>query len=132
MTQSALLRFESSAFAVTTSEDEETNPGIFGKSLAQWLSEQLVARGFKVTDVIPEDFGWCVGVDSSPYASYVACSNTPDHKTQWAVFVFAEGGLLSRLLGKDKRTEVVATLFATVKEILSASTSISAITEEAI
>jgi len=132
MLQSALFRFESSAFAIAPGEDEETNPDIFGKALAQWLSEQLAARGFKVTGVIPEDFGWCVGVDSNPHASFVTCSNTPDHKTQWGVFVFSEGGLLSRLLGKDKRPEVVASLFAGVKEILSASSNISAITEEAI
>jgi hypothetical protein len=131
MTQSALLRFESSAFAVTPGEDEETNPGIYGKSLAQWLSEQLASRGVRVTGVIAEDFGWCVGIDSTPHAAYVACASTEDELRQWGVFVFAEGGLMARLLGKDKRAEVVASLFALVKDILSSSQNVSAMTEEA-
>src|SRR6185369_12176638 len=104
---SALLRFESSVFTISLGEDEETNPGIYGKALAQWLSQQLASRGFKVTGVIPEDFGWCVGIDARPHAAFVSCSNTPDHTTQWGVFAVAEGGLLSRLLGKDKRQEVI-------------------------
>ena len=132
MMQSALLRFESSAFSIAPGEDEETNPGIFGKALAQWLSEQLATRGFKVTGVFPEDFAWCIGVDSNPHASFVACSNTPDHNTQWGVFVVSEGGLLSRLFGKDKRQEVVASLYSEIKEILSASPSINALAEEAL
>jgi hypothetical protein len=132
MKQSALLRFESSAFAITPGEDKETNPGIYGKALAQWLSQQLAARGVKVTRLIPEDFGWCIGVDSSPHASFVACANTPGCETEWGVIVFAEGGFLARMLGDDKRAESVASLFAAVKEILSTSPNIGAITEEAI
>ena len=64
MKQSPLLTFESSAFAVTPGEDEETNPGIFGKALAQWLAEQLRVAGFATGAVMAEDFGWCVPVES--------------------------------------------------------------------
>jgi hypothetical protein len=35
MKQTPLLAFESSAFAVIPGEDHETNPGIYGKALAQ-------------------------------------------------------------------------------------------------
>jgi hypothetical protein len=128
---SALLRFESSAFAIAPGEDEETNPGIYGKALAQWLSQLLASRGFNVIGIIPEDFGWCVSIDAKPYAAYVACSNTPDLTTQWGVFAFAEGGLMSRLLGKDKRQEIISSLFVALKDILSASPNISSISEEA-
>jgi hypothetical protein len=41
MKQTPLLEFESSAFPVIPGEDDETNPGIYGKALAQWLAEQL-------------------------------------------------------------------------------------------
>jgi hypothetical protein len=50
-----LLRFESSAFAVTPGEDQETNPGIFGRALASWVSEQLIGEGFNAGSVIAED-----------------------------------------------------------------------------
>jgi hypothetical protein len=66
--QSPLLTFESPAFAVAPGEDEETNPGIFGKALAQWLAGQLRDAGFATGEVIAEDFGWCVPVESKPHA----------------------------------------------------------------
>ena len=77
MKQSSLLKFQSSAFAVIPGEDEETNPGIYGKALAVWLGERLRAVDVCAGTVIGEDCGWCVPVKSPPYSLYVACPN--DH-----------------------------------------------------
>ena len=60
MRQSPLLEFESSAFEVAPGEDEETNPGIFGKALAAWLAEQLSSAGYTTREIIAEDFGWAI------------------------------------------------------------------------
>lgn len=53
MNRGPLLSFESSAFPVTPGEDEETNPGIYGRELASWISEQLRAVGLHAGSVIP-------------------------------------------------------------------------------
>jgi hypothetical protein len=76
MRQTPLLEFESSAFPVIPGEDEETNPRIYGKALARWLAEQLRAAGFCPGEVIAEDFGWCVPVNSEPHSLHVACAST--------------------------------------------------------
>lgn len=121
MAQSPLLEFDSSAFAVVPGEDAETNPGVYGKALALWLAEQLRTAGLSVGDVIAEDFGWCVPVASEPHSLYVACSSTGERPDHWRVFAFAEGRILSRLLGKDKRGESVATLHATIRRCLESA-----------
>lgn len=129
MKQSPLLEFESSAFPVTLSEDEETNPGIYGKALAHWIAEELRSRQVPAGETIPEDFGWLVPVQSSPHHLYVACSSE-DYETQkWHLYVFAEGGLLARILGKDTSAESVASLFSTIKQILWSSPVIEHINE---
>lgn len=92
MKQTPLLEFESSAFAVIPGEDEETNPGIYGKALAQWLAEQLRAAGFSAGEAFAEDFGWCVPVKAKPHSLYVACASTGETPDQWRVFAFAEVG----------------------------------------
>lgn len=130
-TQSSLLEFESSAFPVSPGEDEETNPGIYGRALAQWLVEQLRTAGFQAGDVISEDFGWCVPIASAPYSLYVVCASTGDAPDHWRVFAFAEGGVMARLLGKDRRAELVATLFAAVRRCLESTPTISNLREEA-
>ena len=112
MMQSSHLEFESTAFKVSDGEDEETNPGIYGKSLAIWLASHLRVPE---EDVVAEDFGWCVPVPSSPHRLYVACSSEDDKKDRWRVFVFAEGGFLARLLGRDTSAGDVESLFSRIK-----------------
>jgi len=131
MKQSPLLEFESSAFPIVPGEDEETNPGIYGKALAHWLAEQLRAAGVPAREVIPEDFGWCVRVESKPHALYVACASTGEQPDQWRVFAFAEGGVLARLLGKDQSAGSVESLFATIRHCLESAVAIRALREEA-
>jgi hypothetical protein len=118
MKQSPLLIFESSAFAIVPGEDEQTNPGIYGSALANWLAEELRATGVPAGTVIAEDFGWCIRVESKPHALYVVCASTGETPDQWEVFVFVEGGLLARMLGNDSRAESVSLLFAAVRRCL--------------
>lgn len=126
-----MLTFESSAFAVAPGEDEETNQGIFGKALAQWLAEQLRDAGFPTGEVIAEDFGWCVPVESKPHALYVACASGGAEPGQWQVFAFAEGGGIARLLGRDRSAESLATLYAAVRHCVESAREIRAVREEA-
>ncbi len=129
MKQSPLLEFESSSFAVIPGEDERTNPGIHGKALAQWLAGALRAVGFPARDVIAEDFGWCVPIESKPHALYVACASAeePDH---WRVFAFAEGGLVARLLGRDRSAESLASLYAAVRRAIESAPGVRGLREE--
>src|SRR5947209_17551199 len=101
MRQSPLLKFESTAFSVAPGEDDATNPGIFGKALAQWLSQQLHSQGSTPGEIIPEDFGWCVPLQSNSHKLYFACSSA-EAQGRWQLFVFADAGLMSRLFGTDK------------------------------
>jgi len=132
MKQSPLLVFESPAFTVTPGEDAQTNPGLYGNSLAQWLAERLRASDVPVDTVIAEDFGWCIPVGSKPHALYVACASTGGRQNQWQVFVFAESGLLARMFGQDSSTDSVASLFATVSSLLESAPTVSGLREERI
>jgi len=127
--QSPLLEFESSAFLIEPGEDESTNPGVYGKSLASWLAAQLAQKGHPVGAIFAEDFGWCIQLSSKPHALFVACAGNAEEKGRWRVFVFAEGGFVARLLGKDTREETVASLFDVVRQVLHDATGIEALRE---
>lgn len=129
MNRGPLLSFESSAFPVTPGEDEETNPGIYGRELASWISEQLRAVGLHAGSIIPEDFGWCVPVRSPPYSLYVVCASG-ELADQWQVFVFSEGGLVDRFLRKDRSAELVADLYTTLRHCLESSPVVHGLGEE--
>jgi hypothetical protein len=124
-----MLRFVSSAFTVTPGEDQETNPGIFGRALASWVSEQLTEAGFHPGGVIAEDFGWCVPVKSPPYSLYVVCASG-ELANHWQIFAFSEGALADRILRRDQSTELVAGLHSTLRHCLKSSPVVYDLREE--
>jgi hypothetical protein len=136
MKQSPFLDFMSSAFPIEPGEDERTNPGIFGKALANWIAEQLRTQGTAVRTIIAEDFGWCIPIEPEPHKPerhklYVACANTEDEQDHWSAFVFAEGGLQRRMFGKDNSDRAVETLYMMLKKILQRAPEIRDLRETA-
>ena len=52
------LEFHSTEFAAYPGEEEEINPGRFGKRLAEFLVAELPRTGFEIDNVNAEDWGW--------------------------------------------------------------------------
>jgi hypothetical protein len=96
--------FTSSHFIVEAGEDQETNPGIYGKALASWMAEKLKARGVPVESMVAEDFGRCVMVQRKPFMLWVACASLDGSKTRWQMFIALEQGLVGRLLRRADAT----------------------------
>lgn len=93
------VSFRSSAFAVEAGEDGETNPGIYGRSLANWIVGQLEGRGVRVEGTIAEDFGRCVVVKRKPFLLWIGCASMDGRQDQWQLFIALERGFFGRLLG---------------------------------
>lgn len=129
MQQSPILTFSSSAFPIDPAEDAETNPGIYGKSLAQWLSKQLGARGMTAGEAFPEDFGWCVGVKSDDKGVHVVCANG-DTADTWRVFCFVERGFFDKIRGRPDATDALERVFDAVKDALAAAPDVRDVVEE--
>src|SRR5262245_6808161 len=70
--------FKSSKFEIEPGEDEEINPGIYGRQLAAWLKERLQLRGYPVEDVITEDWGRCLMCARDPFMLWVGCANVDE------------------------------------------------------
>src|SRR5262245_13931968 len=131
MQSSVQFIFESSAFPPSPGEDDETNPGIFGRGLSEWLAEQLRGAGYEVKRLVAEGFGRLLEVAQPGCKLYVAASSTDETATEWRVFAFAEFGFFAKLKGASSGVEAVSKLMATLKGILSASSKIRALREEA-
>ena len=122
---SPILSFESSAFPVAEGEDAATNPGIFGKALAEWLSARLNERGVPAKAPYAEDWGWCVEVANHKYPTGLACASDDGEKTSWRVYAFSDLGLLGGFRGKDASVRTVNELVETVKDLLSKESSVT-------
>lgn len=125
-----MLVFESSVFSIVPGEDADTNPGIYGRSLALWLAEQLREGGFAPGEIIAEDFGWCVPVKAEGHSLYVACASTDEKASEWRVFVFGEGGGWARVIGHDRRAESVSAVFTMIRHCFEQAPDIHGLREE--
>ncbi|MDW8224155.1 MAG: hypothetical protein RMJ82_14525 [Gemmatales bacterium] len=134
MTDRYQLWFKSTLFKVMPDEDADTNPGRYGKDLAYWLRGKLVAKGFVVEEIIPEDWGWCILCKPRPFRLWVGCGNTVAHNDDnkvplatstdsepsiiWTCFVQAEASLLARIFRKFDTEAAVKELYDAIKSIL--------------
>src|SRR5262245_11899144 len=72
-------RFKSDLFEIEPDEDLDINTGIYGKSLALWLSRQLNVYGYEV-EIVDEDWGRCLICSRSPHLLWVGCCNVDDRR----------------------------------------------------
>ncbi|MES2041951.1 MAG: hypothetical protein V4495_29405 [Pseudomonadota bacterium] len=131
--------FQSDLFKIQAGEDEETNPACYRKDLGNWLCLKLKDLGYKVEELIAEDWGWCVMCKSDTYLLWVGCGSMltetsfenfnpaipPDNsKIVWHVFTevevpffFFKSNFL-RLLGKLDTSTAYEKLNRDLKQIL--------------
>ena len=133
--------FTSDLFRIEPGEDEQTNPGRYGRQLAHWLRDKLIAAGQSVEGVIPEDWGWCVVCRSKPYRLWIGCGNmdeadtdeqpaaTPPALTTWSCFIECHAPILRRLLGNNEADRASTDLCTLLHQILTAERRINLIEE---
>lgn len=114
----ARVTFKSNYFPIEPGEDEDINPGVFGKALATWIAGRLRERGVAVEKMIEEDFGRLVLIQRKPLMLWVGCANVEDTVTEWQLFIVAEGGLFNRLLRRVDQKPVFSDLVAHVRAIV--------------
>ena len=132
--------FKSSLFEIEPGEDEEINPGIYGRQLASWLRQKLEAGGYSV-EVINEDWGRCLMCQRSPFALWVGVGSVDDENrvdgmipmkdaVVWHCFAVTEGGLRMRMFGKKNEIEMSrAKLDSALASILRAEPGILLVSE---
>ena len=124
------ITFQTDFFKPIEGEEEETNPGRYGKQLAEWLAEKLQERGIVVEGVIPEDFGWVVMVSRKPFMLWLGCGNTDGSITEWSVFPVAEPSIFQRIFKRVNPASEVEKLKVHVAELVASIPGVSNVTWE--
>ncbi|MHC1743241.1 MAG: hypothetical protein AB9873_09455 [Syntrophobacteraceae bacterium] len=134
--------FKSSKFEIEPGEEEEINPGMYGRQLARWLKERLEEKGYPVEDVINEDWGRCLMCSRDPFMLWVGCGNGTDYDTTesaddppakediiWHCFATAEVFFWKRLFRKIETAPAVSKLYADLGDILRSDPEITIVEE---
>jgi hypothetical protein len=75
------VEFETDAFPSYPGEDEEINPGMWGKRLAEYLCSELPAYGITPTQPCAEDWGWMIPIQNQAFRMFIGCGNQQETDT---------------------------------------------------
>ncbi|MCC8473389.1 hypothetical protein LN458_05195 [Xanthomonas arboricola] len=129
--------FTSNLFTVELGEDEEGNPGRYGRQLAIWLKAQLEQRGYNVEPVIAEDWGRCLMLSRHPFLLWVGCGNVDysaaddptSDKITWHCFPAAEVPFFKRIFCKPDTSVALSKLDADLRAILITEPAVTLVAE---
>ncbi len=134
--------FKSSLFDIEPGEDEEINPRMYGRQLANWLKTQLELRGYDVEPVIAEDWGRCLMCTRDPFMLWIGCGSVLEYSTSkpdepppskeaviWTCFTTAEVSLWKKIFSRPDTAPALEKLNADLAFILASEPSISLVEE---
>ena len=117
------LEFQSPAFEPEQGEDDETNPGIFGRRLARFLADEFAALGYGGPNIIAEEHGWWVMLDNPEFPLALICASF-DAPSGWLVQINPSQPFVRKMLFKKiDTTKVVEKVAHHLETILTTSGS---------
>jgi hypothetical protein len=81
------VEFRSNSFPALEGEEELINPDLWGKQLADFLSDGLRTEGFETTEPIAEDWGWRLNVINDTFALWIGCGHYQEYVDGYLCFI---------------------------------------------
>lgn len=121
------VEFRSKKFPPYDGEENELNPGLWGKRLAEYFIAKLPEQGIEPNDLIPEDWGWCVPIKSDGVRFALCCGHQYGDDDEFQCFTDPEQPITKQLFKKIDATAELKRLIAAMNEILSKDPDITGI-----
>ena len=82
-----LVEFRSHDFPPYEGEEEDVNPGRYGKRLAEFLVRKLPSKGFEPREPIAEDWGWVIPIKNHGFRLWIGCGNLDGEADAFLCFI---------------------------------------------
>lgn len=119
------LEFRSAAFPASAGEDEEVNPGRYGKRLAEFLAAELSAQGYTVSRIGPEDWGWRIDLQNEAFPLWIGCGNYEEYPGGFLCFIEPSRPVVRKFLKRISTSEIIERLASAMDIIVRANDDIS-------
>ena len=97
--------FRSDAFPPYPGEEDEINPGVWGKKLAEFIHDGLRTQGFDVIEPAAEDWGWMVEIRNDEFPLWIGCGNLDGEPDSFLCFIEPSTRFVRKFLFKKISTE---------------------------
>jgi hypothetical protein len=94
------VEFRSDKFPAYESEEQEINPGRYGKRVAEFLSAGLRSHGFEPQELVAEDWGWIVPIKNDDFKLWIGCGNYEEYPDGFLCFIEPHEPVIRKLYKK--------------------------------
>jgi len=119
------VTFRSSKFPPYDGEEEQINPGLWGKRLAEYLVQKLAEKGIQTGDLVAEDWGWYIPVQNDGFNLAVCCGHQNGDSDEFLCFTEPSTPTIKKLFKKIDVSEPLSRLTDALQQILSSDPEIN-------
>src|SRR4030095_3417343 len=112
------FEFRSSKFPPYEGEEEETNPGLWGKRLAEYLVEKLGEKGIGTEQIVAEDWGWYIPISNEGFRLGLCCGHQQGDDDEFLCFTEPGTPVVRKLFRKIDATPQLIRLTDALHQIL--------------
>ena len=123
------VEFRSNKFPPYQGEEEEINPGLWGKRLAEYLKAKLEGAGIQTDGIVTEDWGCLLGVKNERFPLAVACGHVsgedgPGANDEFSCSIEPSQPFIRKWFKKIDTTQEVGRLSEALEKILASDPDI--------
>ncbi len=119
------VAFRSRNFPPYDGEEEQINPGLWGKRLAEYLVDKLKTHGIETEEVIAEDWGWYIPIKNEGFRLAICCGHQNGDDDEFLCFTDPATPIIRKLFKKIDATRELTRVVSSMGNILSSDPEIT-------
>jgi hypothetical protein len=118
------VEFRSSKFPRYEGEEDEINPGLWGKRLTEYLASELAKKGIDTDEMIVEDWGCYLPVRNEGFDLALCCGHQYGDDDQFLVFTEPSTPKVKKLFRTIDAEPQLTRILDALRKILESDTDI--------
>ncbi len=121
------VQFRSDKFPPYEGEEEQINPGLWGRRLAEYLVEKLTSAAVETEEIIPEDWGWYIPIKNETFRLGLCCGHQHGDDNEFLCFTHPDRPIVRRWFRKIETREQIERLTDALDRILTSDPDIECV-----
>ena len=118
------VEFRSDKFPPLLRKEEEINPDLWGKRLAEYLEQKLNAESIETCEMNPEDWGWVLPIKNDNFSMWIGCGRYQEYPDGYLCFVEPHKPVVRKFFKKVDTTQKVGQIVEALNRILTSDSGI--------
>jgi len=118
------VSFRSSKFPPVDGEEDEINPGLWGRRLADYLVEKLPAAGVQPAEIVAEDWGYYIPIRSDGCKMAICCGHQNGDDDEFLCFTDPSEPIEKKLFKTIDHSVELSRLTQAIQQVLAADPEI--------